>query len=90
MEGVFFNVNNGSVCSFPSPLPTCLTRCSYLEGIVRGYRNTLLTSQQYSNLVQCDTIDGMSTSRGLAGGPSLVLTVFQTSSSNSALRMATS
>lgn len=31
----------------------------YLEGIVRGYRNTLLTSQQYNNLTQCETIDGM-------------------------------
>lgn len=31
----------------------------YVEGIVRGYRNTLLTSQAYSNLTQCETIDGM-------------------------------
>jgi len=31
----------------------------YLEGIVRGYRNSLLTSQAYSNLAQCETIDGM-------------------------------
>jgi len=30
----------------------------YLEGIVRGYRNSLLTSQAYSNLAQCETIDG--------------------------------
>ena len=30
----------------------------YIEGIVRGYRNTLLTSQQYNNLTQCETIDG--------------------------------
>jgi V-type H+-transporting ATPase subunit d len=30
----------------------------YVEGIVRGYRNTLLTSQNYSNLTQCETIDG--------------------------------
>ncbi|KAL9044747.1 MAG: hypothetical protein Q9214_002135 [Letrouitia sp. 1 TL-2023] len=29
----------------------------YVEGIVRGYRNTLLTSQNYSNLTQCETID---------------------------------
>lgn len=35
-----------------------LTRCSYIEGIVRGYRNSLLTSQAYSNLTQCETIDG--------------------------------
>lgn len=30
----------------------------YIEGIVRGYRNTLLTGQQYNNLAQCETIDG--------------------------------
>jgi len=32
---------------------------SYVEGIVRGYRNTLLTAQNYSNLIQCETIDGI-------------------------------
>jgi vacuolar-type H+-ATPase subunit C/Vma6 len=26
--------------------------------VVRGYRNALLTSQNYSNLTQCETIDG--------------------------------
>lgn len=31
---------------------------SYIEGVVRGYRNALLTSQNYSNLTQCETIDG--------------------------------
>jgi vacuolar-type H+-ATPase subunit C/Vma6 len=36
---------------------------SYVEGIVRGYRNTLLTAQNYSNLTQCETIDGMIRSR---------------------------
>ena len=30
----------------------------YVEGIVRGYRNTLLTGQNYGNLTQCETIDG--------------------------------
>lgn len=30
----------------------------YVEGIVRGYRNTLLTGQNYGNLAQCETIDG--------------------------------
>lgn len=30
----------------------------YLEGIVRGYRNSLLTSSNYSNLTQCETLDG--------------------------------
>ncbi|PGG98767.1 V-type proton ATPase subunit D [Blastomyces parvus] len=32
----------------------------YIEGLVRGYRNSLLTSQHYGNLTQCDTIDGIS------------------------------
>jgi hypothetical protein len=32
----------------------------YLEGIVRGYRNALLTGQNYNNLTQCETIDGRS------------------------------
>lgn len=30
----------------------------FVEGIVRGYRNTLLTGQNYTNLTQCETIDG--------------------------------
>lgn len=33
--------------------------CSYIEGVVRGYRNSLLTGQNYNNLVQCETIDGI-------------------------------
>lgn len=40
-----------------------LTRCTdsfrYVEGIVRGYRNSLLTGQNYNNLTQCENIDGM-------------------------------
>jgi len=32
--------------------------CSYIEGIVRGYRNGLLTGANYSNMTQCETIDG--------------------------------
>ncbi len=35
-----------------------LTHTSYLEGIVRGYRNGLLTTGAYNNLTQCETIDG--------------------------------
>ena len=31
----------------------------YIEGVVRGYRNSLLTGQNYSNLTQCENIDGM-------------------------------
>lgn len=30
----------------------------YIEGLVRGYRNGLLTSQNYANLTQCETLDG--------------------------------
>lgn len=37
----------------------------YIEGVVRGYRNTLLTGQQYSNLAQCETIDGIISPRRL-------------------------
>ena len=37
----------------------------YIEGVVRGYRNTLLTGQQYSNLAQCETIDGTPASASL-------------------------
>ena len=45
------------LCSHPF-----LTRCSYIEGIVRGFRNSLLTSQNYTNLTQCETIDGATSS----------------------------
>jgi len=31
----------------------------YLEGLVRGYRSGILTSSDYANLVQCDTLDDM-------------------------------
>ncbi|AAS52829.2 AER146Cp [Eremothecium gossypii ATCC 10895] len=31
----------------------------YIEGVVRGYRNGLLTSSQYLNLTQCDTLDDL-------------------------------
>ena len=32
----------------------------YIEGIVRGYRNAHLTSQNYGNIIQCETLDGTS------------------------------
>lgn len=32
----------------------------FLEGIVRGYKAGLLTQNQYNNLTQCETIEGMS------------------------------
>ncbi|ODQ83134.1 hypothetical protein BABINDRAFT_57433 [Babjeviella inositovora NRRL Y-12698] len=31
----------------------------YLEGVVRGYRNGLMTSSQYINLTQCDNLDDL-------------------------------
>ncbi|KAF7999861.1 hypothetical protein HF325_005710 [Metschnikowia pulcherrima] len=31
----------------------------YIEGVVRGYRNGLLTSNQYANLTQCDTLQDL-------------------------------
>lgn len=44
---------------------------SYIEGIVRGYRNALLTSQNYNNLTQCETIDGrpLQVSRDICQNP---------------------
>ena len=34
----------------------------YLEGVLRGFKAGLLTQNQYSNLTQCETIDGQSPS----------------------------
>ncbi|KAI5859184.1 V0 complex, c/d subunit of ATPase [Tricharina praecox] len=31
----------------------------YIEGLVRGYRNSLLTSANYSNLTQCENLDDL-------------------------------
>ncbi|KAF8251847.1 ATP synthase subunit [Wilcoxina mikolae CBS 423.85] len=31
----------------------------YTEGLVRGYRNSLLTSANYNNLTQCETLDDL-------------------------------
>ncbi|KAL3231517.1 V-type proton ATPase subunit d [Nakaseomyces bracarensis] len=31
----------------------------YLEGLIRGYRNGLLTNNQYINLTQCDNLDDL-------------------------------
>ena len=57
MEGLFFNVNGGYVYS-AIHYTAKADHSRYIEGIVRGYRNTLLTGQNYGNLVQCETIDG--------------------------------
>ncbi|KAK5133607.1 H(+)-transporting V0 sector ATPase subunit d [Meristemomyces frigidus] len=40
----------------------------YVEGIVRGYRNMLLTGQNYGNLTQCETIDDVKLQLGPAYG----------------------
>ncbi|CRG92529.1 V-type H+-transporting ATPase subunit AC39 [Talaromyces islandicus] len=40
----------------------------YLEGIVRGYRNSLLTGQHYANLTQCETVDDVKLQLGPAYG----------------------
>ncbi|KAK7741917.1 H(+)-transporting V0 sector ATPase subunit d [Diatrype stigma] len=40
----------------------------YIEGIVRGYRNGLLTGANYSNLTQCETIDDLKLQLGPAYG----------------------
>lgn len=45
-----------------------MTISSYIEGIVRGYRNTLLNHQSYSNLTQCETIDDVKLQLGPAYG----------------------
>ena len=31
----------------------------YLEAIVRGYRSGILTTGDYSNLTQCETLEGI-------------------------------
>jgi V-type H+-transporting ATPase subunit d len=30
----------------------------FLEGVVRGYKNALLTQANYNNLTQCETLEG--------------------------------
>ncbi|KAJ4306734.1 H(+)-transporting V0 sector ATPase subunit d [Collariella sp. IMI 366227] len=40
----------------------------YIEGIVRGYRNGLLTSTNYTNMTQCETIDDLKLQLGPAYG----------------------
>ncbi|RMZ76054.1 hypothetical protein DV737_g5004, partial [Chaetothyriales sp. CBS 132003] len=43
----------------------------YVEGIVRGYRNALLTTTSYGNLSQCETIDDVKLQLGPAYGDAL-------------------
>ncbi len=35
----------------------------YLEGVIRGFKAGLLSQAQYSNLTQCETLDGQSLAR---------------------------
>ena len=34
--------------------------CGYLEGLVRGFKGGILRQADYLNLVQCDTLEGLS------------------------------
>ena len=34
----------------------------YLEGLVRGFKSGILTRTDYLNLIQCETLEGMSPS----------------------------
>ena len=64
MEALFFNVSppgtrlksfSDNPLSFPVQVST-----GFLEGIVRGYKAGLLTQGHYSNLTQCETLEGVS------------------------------
>ena len=62
MEALFFNVS-GEVFIYG---PWRLTEAhkvsgGFLEGIVRGYKAGLLTSNHYANLQQCETLEGKNT-----------------------------
>lgn len=59
MEGLLFNVNNGYATCFQKWISSANHVInSYIEGIVRGYRNSLLTGANYTNMTQCESIDG--------------------------------
>jgi len=58
----------------------------YIEGIVRGYRNSLLTGQNYSNLTQCETIDDLKLQLGPAYGDFLATLPPKPSTSSLAAR----
>ena len=62
MEALFFNVSRPGIrlqslsdylLSFPVQVST-----GFLEGILRGYKAGLLTQGHYSNLTQCETLEG--------------------------------
>ena len=38
----------------------------YVEGLVRGFRSGILTTADYSNLVQCDALEGLAPSLSIS------------------------
>jgi len=64
MEALFFNVSRPETRleSFSDHPFSFLVQVStgFLEGIVRGYKAGLLTQGHFSNLTQCETLEGMS------------------------------
>jgi len=64
MEALFFNVSRPVTYleSFSDHPFSFLVQVStgFLEGIVRGYKAGLLTQGHFSNLTQCETLEGVS------------------------------
>ena len=64
MEALFFNVSRleTRLESFSNHPFSFLVQVStgFLEGIVRGYKAGLLTQGHFSNLTQCETLEGVS------------------------------
>lgn len=54
MEALYFNVSPG-LLSHPAHHQV---NNGFLEGIVRGLKNSLLTQSQYHNLTQCENLEG--------------------------------
>lgn len=56
MEALYFNVSIHPSLQAYSPNPQ--VNNGFLEGIVRGVKNSLLTQSQYHNLTQCENLEG--------------------------------
>lgn len=54
----------------------------YIEGLVRGYENTLLTSSQYVNLTQCDTLEDIKLQLGATEYSSVLSDINETLSTS--------
>ncbi|GMM46758.1 H(+)-transporting V0 sector ATPase subunit D [Pichia kluyveri] len=54
----------------------------YIEGLVRGYKNTLLTSSQYVNLTQCDTLEDIKLQLGATEYSSVLSDINETLSTS--------